>query len=78
MQIHPVSIVWQCPLDVSAYLALGQQIAGTRHRRWARQARNEPGHRRTSAESYLISVPAVSQGDRVPTLLASGSVCWRL
>ena len=26
MQIHPVSIVWRCPLDVSAYLALGQQI----------------------------------------------------
>ena len=26
MQIHPVSIVWHCPLDVSAYVALGQQI----------------------------------------------------
>lgn len=26
MQIHPVSIVWRCPLDVSAYVALGQQI----------------------------------------------------
>ena len=23
MQIHPVSIVWRCPLDVSAYVALG-------------------------------------------------------
>ncbi len=26
MQFHPVSIVWRCPLDVSAYLAQGQQI----------------------------------------------------
>jgi len=26
VQSHPLSIVWQCGLDVSAYLALGQQI----------------------------------------------------
>ena len=26
MRYHPVSIVWQCRLDVSAYLALGQQV----------------------------------------------------
>jgi hypothetical protein len=26
VQIHPVCIVWHCPLDVSAYVALGQQI----------------------------------------------------
>jgi len=26
VRIHPVSIVWRCPLDVSAYLALGQQM----------------------------------------------------
>ncbi len=31
MQIHPVSIVWRCPLDVSAYLALGQQIEVGEH-----------------------------------------------
>ena len=29
MCYHPVSIVWQCPLNVSAYLALGQQIEVT-------------------------------------------------
>src|SRR5712692_10100739 len=28
---HPVSIVWRCPLDVSAYLALGQQIEVGEH-----------------------------------------------
>ncbi len=31
MQFHPVSIVWRCPLDVSAYLALGQQIEVGEH-----------------------------------------------
>jgi hypothetical protein len=31
VRYHPVSIVWQCPLDVSAYLALGQQIEVGEH-----------------------------------------------
>jgi hypothetical protein len=31
VQIHPVSIVWRCPLDVSAYVALGQQIEVGEH-----------------------------------------------
>ena len=31
MCYHPVSIVWQCPLNVSAYLALGQQIEVGEH-----------------------------------------------
>jgi hypothetical protein len=31
VQIHPVSIVWRCPLGVSAYLALGQQIEVGEH-----------------------------------------------
>ena len=31
MRYPPLSIVWQCPLDVSAYVALGQQIEVGEH-----------------------------------------------
>jgi hypothetical protein len=31
VQVSPLSIVWPCPLAVSAYLALGQQIEMGRH-----------------------------------------------